>query len=89
MGRDVIVDLCCGPPPIGATVHYVNANSFGETRVPCLPAIVTDYYYDEIELFVINHGDTFVAQAAHDHQLEAHTWHSASPAACDGGFARR
>jgi hypothetical protein len=86
-----MTDLCCDKPSIGATVHYVDAGQFGEVRVPCLPAVVTDHYGDDLELTVIDHGDTFVAQANHDHGLSARTWHSASdvgrgadPVACDG-----
>lgn len=65
-------------PPIGTTVHYTNGDSFDTPTSPCLPAIVTDYYGDELGLFVIDHGDTFVAQAARDDGefgFTARTWH--------------
>jgi hypothetical protein len=79
-----MADPCCDKPPIGATVHYVDANQFDELRVPCLPATVTDHYGNDLELTVIDHGEIFVAQASHDHDLGARTWHSANPVICDG-----
>lgn len=78
--------------PIGATVHYVGADHNGESRIPCLPAIVTDHLPSgDLELFVINHGDTYVAQAEFGRRDDyiPRTWHLVSASACDGGYSGR
>jgi len=85
-----VSSFCCDKPAIGATVHYVSANYLGEVQIPCLPAIVTDHCDDdELELFAIDHGDTFTCLASHSHHFDARTWHSANRDVCAGRYARR